>query len=42
MNLRLEGKPVLVTGASKGIVLACAAASRAADAGERQAGSIVP
>ena len=42
MNLGLEGKSVLVTGGSKGIGLACAAASRAADAGERQVGSIVP
>ena len=41
MNPGLEGKSVLVTGRGKGIGLACAAASRVADAGERLAGSIV-
>ena len=42
MNLGLEGKSVLVTGGSKGIGLACAAAARMADASEQRGGSIGP
>lgn len=40
MNLGLEGKSVLVTGDGKGTRLACAAAVRIADTGERRLGSI--